>query len=914
MKCVDIVGMILMFRSAYAFTTCTGGTIGNNPVTSYASTITTTGSGYLLEDEIYQVTCCGSISRWEIRTSGAGTVQLQIWRKTGTYSYTLIGKNEYTASGAGFQALNVASADRISVQHGDMIGWYSSPNIIMHAASSGYPVTNRRSSSITDLAVGSIHDWASENTFATALKFAIKATTVASTLPTFTFGTTEAVQIDDITPAETNILSLTVSDDGGDTIVYSTAANDNAYFYVDTNNGQVKTLQTNIPEGTYTITPMVTDDCYNTATTVVTVTVANVAITSGGFTGTSVTISEDDNLETNLTNILITEPNDGYYCYLTSDSNYPFSVRQANSLYPGYTLYLQDWPELNAATTPSYTLTAECIEAHSSSPASVSVGSFTVNVSPNSGPSIATATATVTLDAVTDWTGTLVYTVVATDPENDPFTFTLAGGGPFTITDAGKIVLTENLVRHAQGSYALTATVADNRGNSDAMTVTVTINNRNVDPTFTNLPTSESITENVAVGTTVFQPNAVDTDVLEYYAQFNPSYGAKLFTVNPNTGEVLTSANIDYDVISDHSIAIFITVSDGKWFDTQRLIVNIGNEYETPVIAQKYFKIMRDEGVSGDSFPVIRYDVDDPDIASVNDVMIYTKNCGADDSRVAISSTTGIFSFNGDYDLDDASNPTDFTCTVTVTDSGGLTDTCIVDVRVDYVNEFTPTFTQSSYDISVLYTELVGTIVLSVSASDQDLGDHGVFFYEIINAEKLFGIFQNGSIFVNKDLIAFYPNGHMLLMTVKAEDTGGLFTTISINVTIPPSIVESTTTEKPLTFFEYRMNMVAYEIAAAVGAACLLVAIFFACRYIRRKPPVTEVKPVTLPQVSENEAKNGIVDQSNKNDNNKGDDSNVNKPPSNNEEPQLRVRPLFNIEGPRTADGGMQSPPPAYNP
>ncbi|XP_071141664.1 cadherin-23-like [Mytilus edulis] len=913
MKCVDIVGIILMFRSSHAFTKCTaGGIIGNNPVNSFASAITTTGRGYLLEDEIYQVTCCGSISRWEIGTNGGGTVKLQIWRKTGTYSYTLIGSNEYTAGAAGSHTLDVASVDRISVQHGDMIGWYASPNIIMHTASSGYPVTNRRSSSITDLAVGSIYDWASENTFPTALKFAIKATTIASTLPEFTIGTTEAVSIDDITPAETNILSLTVSDDGGDTIVYSTKANDSPYFYVDTNNGQVKTLQTNIPEGTYTITPMVTDDCYNTATTVVTITVENVAITSSGFTGTSVTISQDDYLETNLTNILITEPNDGYYCYLTSSASFPFSVRQANSLSPGYTLYLQDWPELNAATTPSYTLTAECIEAHSASPASVSVGSFTVNVSPNSGPSMATGTATATLDATTDWTGTLVYTVVATDPENDPFTFTLAGGGPFTITDAGKIVLTENLVRHGQGSYTLTATVADNRGNSDATTVTVTINNRNVDPTFTNLPASESITENVAVGTTVFQPVAADTDVtdvLEYYAQFNPSYGAKLFTVNPNTGEVLTSANIDYDVIGDPSIAIFISVSDGKWFDTQRLIVNIGNENETPVIAQKYFKIMRDEGVSGDSFPVIRYDVEDPDIASVNDVMLYTKDCGVDNSRVAISSSTGVFSFNGDYDLDDASNPTDFTCTVTVTDSGGLTDTCIVDVRVDYVNEFTPTFTQSSYDITVLYTELVGTIILSVSASDQDLGEHGDFYYEIINAEKLFGIFQNGSIFVNTDLIIHYPNGHVVFMTVKAEDTGGLFSTITVNVTIPSSIVESTTTEKPLTFFEYQMNMVAYEIAAAVVAACLLVSIFFACRYIRRKPPVTEVKAMTLPQVPENGAKNGIVDKSNDN----GDGNSVNNPPSNNEEPQTRVRPLFNIEGPRTADGGMRSPPPAYN-
>lgn len=47
------------------------------------------------------------------------------------------------------------------------------------------------------------------------------------------------MSIDDITPAETNILSLIVSDDGGDTIVYSTKANDSPYFYVDTNNGNI---------------------------------------------------------------------------------------------------------------------------------------------------------------------------------------------------------------------------------------------------------------------------------------------------------------------------------------------------------------------------------------------------------------------------------------------------------------------------------------------------------------------------------------------------------------------------------------------------------------------------------------------------------------------------------------------------
>jgi hypothetical protein len=42
------------------------------------------------------------------------------------------------------------------------------------------------------------------------------------------------------------------------------------------------------------------------------------------------------------------------------------------------------------------------------------------------------------LDSTTDWTGKLVYTVSATDPENDPLSMTLSmspTGGPFCITD-----------------------------------------------------------------------------------------------------------------------------------------------------------------------------------------------------------------------------------------------------------------------------------------------------------------------------------------------------------------------------------------------------------------------------------------------------------------------------------------------
>ena len=57
------------------------------------------------------------------------------------------------------------------------------------------------------------------------------------TVPVFLVGSSVNVVIDDTTAAEETILTLSVSGDGGNTVVYSTSANDNSYFYVDTSNG-----------------------------------------------------------------------------------------------------------------------------------------------------------------------------------------------------------------------------------------------------------------------------------------------------------------------------------------------------------------------------------------------------------------------------------------------------------------------------------------------------------------------------------------------------------------------------------------------------------------------------------------------------------------------------------------------------
>jgi hypothetical protein len=68
--------------------------------------------------------------------------------------------------------------------------------------------------------------------------------------------------------------SLAATDTDGNTLSYSiTAGNDEGYFAIDSNTGNITTTQTNIPAGTYTITVQVDDGKGGTATADVTITV-----------------------------------------------------------------------------------------------------------------------------------------------------------------------------------------------------------------------------------------------------------------------------------------------------------------------------------------------------------------------------------------------------------------------------------------------------------------------------------------------------------------------------------------------------------------------------------------------------------------------------------------------------------------
>jgi hypothetical protein len=96
-----------------------------------------------------------------------------------------------------------------------------------------------------------------------------------NTPPTIT--SPSAVTIPSTTASGSTVVpgsSLAATDTDGNTLSYSiTAGNDEGYFAIDSNTGNITTTQTNIPAGTYTITVQVDDGKGGTATADVTITV-----------------------------------------------------------------------------------------------------------------------------------------------------------------------------------------------------------------------------------------------------------------------------------------------------------------------------------------------------------------------------------------------------------------------------------------------------------------------------------------------------------------------------------------------------------------------------------------------------------------------------------------------------------------
>ena len=216
------------------------------------------------------------------------------------------------------------------------------------------------------------------------------------------------------------------------------------------------------------------------------------------------------------------------------------------------------------------------------------------------------------------------------------------------------------------------------KGNENGLVVIASTNSAPVltDGDSTTRSVAEDTASGVDIGSAVSATDA-DNDTLTYTLS---GTDAASFSIDSTTGQLQTSATLDYETKSSYSVTI--TVSDGSLTDTITVTINVT---EVTVIGAPVFteggsttRSVAEDTASGGvvGSAVSATDAD-------NDTLTYTLS-GTDAASFSIDSTTGQLSTLAALNYETQSV---YTVTITVSD-GSLTDTINVIINVTNVVEF----------------------------------------------------------------------------------------------------------------------------------------------------------------------------------------------------------------------------------
>ncbi|MEM9273667.1 MAG: LamG-like jellyroll fold domain-containing protein [Cyanobacteria bacterium P01_F01_bin.143] len=255
------------------------------------------------------------------------------------------------------------------------------------------------------------------------------------------------------------------------------------------------------------------------------------------------------------------------------------------------------------------------------------------------------------------------------------------------------------------------------------------------------------------------------------------------------TGDVGDSV---YSIGQDWLLSDVVTI-DGNSFN----LYNTGNAellidteitaYISPSIPDQYFSI--DENSANGTIVGTISSLDSGGSA----IAEYNILSGDDNNGFAIDNQSGDILVNNAavFDFETTSS---FSLEVQIDDSQGLQDTAIITVDLNDIND-TPVFAESSYDFAIAEHSDVGTILGSVSASDQDAGESLTYSFSAGNDSGIFAVdAQTGEVTIANGALLDYETQISHNLTVRVTDLSGAYyeSQVSVDVTDKTNIVYNT--------------------------------------------------------------------------------------------------------------------------
>ncbi|KAL4229798.1 hypothetical protein ACF0H5_010189 [Mactra antiquata] len=589
-------------------------------------------------------------------------------------------------------------------------------------------------------------------------------------------------------------------------ITYIIAAATPGLFSVDRNSGSVTTsapLSVTSPPSPQT--HLLLARVYDTAacevgacTLSITVTFTNFDISITNMGSVSIDLHEDHTTEVTLHTIMTSDANDndGVNCYVDIANSVPntdtgiFRVEETDYGSNVFEIISKELPGFDYSVQPDYTIAVICEDKYNSTDSA----SMVVNILENQEPTINNLATgdVIVVDPMSYFNGDIIFTLRTSDAENDPLVYSCIVDNSFVpihCASDGVVSLRRNVLVPDEDGVIYNITLCINEtvhNHTQCETLNVNFTSSRTNPELNNLPANVSFPEDTVAGTIIYNVTVYDPDVGDIHIfTMNVYPSTNLFNFDRNSGILTLRYDLNYENVDTYWFVFSVQDAYLPGLEEKTLTVNITDINETPTLQLGQSAFTTIEANAGFVIDTIPFTCTDPDNGQN---MTLSITSGTHASYFTLNNTSTL-SFIQDWDFESGSLPESTTLQLTCDDGNGLSDVAHIVVNINRVNEFAPDLTYTdNVNITIYNNQTLLDSLLTVSATDSDYGDDGVFNFQIIGDGIGVQYFTlRGSADVQNLYISNYITwnyNYTFVFTVEVSDGETEALTSSFNVTV----------------------------------------------------------------------------------------------------------------------------------
>ncbi|XP_071829643.1 cadherin-23-like isoform X1 [Apostichopus japonicus] len=323
----------------------------------------------------------------------------------------------------------------------------------------------------------------------------------------------------------------------------------------------------------------------------------------------------------------------------------------------------------------------------------------------------------------------------------------------------------------------------------------------NSPPFFTDSPSIDTVPEDTLPGTLLHTFTASDSDgdtVFFFLGDFN---GKELFSIGSTTGRLILAQALDREQNEVYFLDVRIRDETNQTASMSELLLVEDVNDNAPVFEANYTINVTENSSTG--IRLLEVIADDAD-KGINGIVVFSvqkieaNTAAAVPSDLFAISSTGWLTLENDLDFEVAQ---EYFITVIAKDSGTpyLNSSTVVTVIVEDLQDSPPAFSNSSYDTSISETTPENSLVVTISAFDQDVGNPNEIQYTIVsgNDEDYFiiiPILTNGYLSLSKQLDRedlSKPDSFTLTVRAQEVSSQSSFADTTFNITVLDVVDES---------------------------------------------------------------------------------------------------------------------------